>query len=239
MKYLAFITFLSLTFVGFGGNSYKIEVSVLDEATKVPIPGVRIQFKTSKNLLLFTTYTDENGRAQYDECKAKIVWINAQKTNNDDYSEYEYYYDQKAEAQIPITIRLTNYAVFREMTAKLTVATPIDSAELKKTKDCNDELVEASFPGGQTALAKFLQENIKYPERALDHGIGGRCYLQFYVDPKGVISNIKVTRGISNCPDCDYEAVLVITKMPKWIPSECKGEKVGIFYNLPIKFTPG
>jgi len=98
---------------------------------------------------------------------------------------------------------------------------------------------EAEFPGGQAELAKFLQKNMKYPEMALDAGIGGRVYLRFVVSSSGNISNVKVTRGIADCKECDEEAVRVVRAMPAWKPGKNNGKAVNMWYNLPIKFTPG
>ncbi len=138
-----------------------------------------------------------------------------------------------------MVLALTNFQYYYDQIKRLTVATPIDSAFLADDEKCGDSLINAEFPGGQEGLFKFLRENIRYPTRALDEGIGGRCYLRFYVDQNGKISNIVVSRGVPGCPECDLEAVKVITKMPKWTPGVCQGGKVGMFYNLPIKFTPG
>ncbi len=98
---------------------------------------------------------------------------------------------------------------------------------------------EAEFPGGQGELAKYLMKNIKYPEMALDAGIGGRVYLRFVVSSSGNISNVKVTRGIADCKECDDEAVRVVRGMPSWKPGKNNGKPVNMWYNLPVKFTPG
>lgn len=94
----------------------------------------------------------------------------------------------------------------------------------------------ASFPGGREALLKYLQEQIVYPQVAKDAGISGKVYLKFVVSAQGTISNVKVMRGIPDCPECDQEAVRVVRRMPKWIPGKSNGKVVNSFYNLPIVF---
>jgi len=96
---------------------------------------------------------------------------------------------------------------------------------------------EAAFPGGQDAMARWLQMNMNYPEKELDQGIGGRVYLRFVVSTKGNISNVTVSRGVS--PALDREAVRAVRSMPRWKPGTINGQPVNMWYNLPIKFTPG
>lgn len=94
----------------------------------------------------------------------------------------------------------------------------------------------ASFPGGRSGLMQYLAENIRYPESALDKGIEGKVYLKFVVSERGYISDIKVTKGVRDCPECDQEAVRVMKEMPKWIPAKMNGEPVSSYFNLPITY---
>lgn len=94
----------------------------------------------------------------------------------------------------------------------------------------------ASFPGGMEALKKYLAENIKYPQTAKDQGISGKAYLKFIVSDKGAISNVKILRGVPDCPECDAEAIRVIKTMPKWIPGRINGKVVNSYFILPIQF---
>lgn len=124
-------------------------------------------------------------------------------------------------------------------------ADPVDEVvvvEVEKPKEPEIlEIVEedAEFPGGQAAMAEFLKKNMVYPEMALDAGIGGRVYLRFVVSEKGNISNVRVTRGIADCPECDKEAKRVVEAMPAWKPGKNNGKAVNQWYNLPIRFNPG
>ena len=94
----------------------------------------------------------------------------------------------------------------------------------------------AEFPGGQPALKKFLADNIKYPQSAVELNIEGKCYLQFIVSAQGNISNVKVMRGVPDCDECDKEAVRVVKAMPKWKPGKNGGKAVNSTFNLPISF---
>lgn len=92
-----------------------------------------------------------------------------------------------------------------------------------------------SFPGGDEARIRFLQENIDYPQMARESGIQGTVYVTFVVEPNGSVSGVRVLRGIGG--GCDEEAVRVIKKMPKWNPGKQRGKPVRVQFNMPIKFT--
>ena len=91
------------------------------------------------------------------------------------------------------------------------------------------------FPGGKSALMKYLAQNIKYPPYAKEAGIQGRVFINFVVEKDGSITNVKVLRGIGG--GCDEEAVRVVKAMPKWKPGMQRGKPVRVSFNLPVKFT--
>jgi len=91
------------------------------------------------------------------------------------------------------------------------------------------------FPGGRTALYKFLADNIKYPEKAKKDGIQGRVFVNFIVEKDGSVTNVKVIRGVTS--ELDKEAVRAVEMMPKWKPGVQRGKNVRVSFNLPIKFT--
>jgi TonB family protein len=92
-----------------------------------------------------------------------------------------------------------------------------------------------SYPGGDEARAKFLRENIHYPEVAMKNKIQGKVFVTFVVRADGSVTDAKVLRGIGS--GCDEEALRVIKMMPKWNPGTEKGVPVNVQFNLPIKFT--
>ncbi|HEX5002486.1 MAG TPA: TonB family protein [Bacteroidia bacterium] len=91
------------------------------------------------------------------------------------------------------------------------------------------------FPGGETALIKYLGHELKYPVTARENGIQGSVYVYFFVDRNGNI----VESGILDSPadDLSTEALRVVNRMPKWKPGLVDGEKTGTRYNLPIRFA--
>lgn len=91
-----------------------------------------------------------------------------------------------------------------------------------------------SFPGGEKALAEFIRNNVVYPEIARENGVKGKVYVQFVVNKKGKVEQIKVIRGIDST--LDQQAVNVVSKMPNWIPGEAEGRPVSVYFTLPINF---
>jgi protein TonB len=94
---------------------------------------------------------------------------------------------------------------------------------------------QPSYPGGDEARIKFLQDNIKYPEEAKELGIQGKVFVTFVVEVDGSITDVRVLRGIGG--GCDEEAIRVVKAMPRWVPGKQRGVPVRVQFNLPIKFT--
>jgi len=94
----------------------------------------------------------------------------------------------------------------------------------------------AQFPGGDAALRQYLASHTTYPQIAIDLSIQGTCYLQFFVSAKGKISDVIVLRGVTDCPECDAEAVRVISGMPAWVPARDKGKAVDSYVTHAVSF---
>lgn len=94
----------------------------------------------------------------------------------------------------------------------------------------------AQFKGGLKKARKYLSKNIKYPPSAIKNGKEGKCYLKFIVTDEGYISNVKVVRGVQDCPECDAEAIRVVKSMPRWKPGKINGKPINSSFTLPIEF---
>jgi len=92
-----------------------------------------------------------------------------------------------------------------------------------------------SFNGGDAnSFAKWVSENIKYPENAKAKGIEGRVILGFVVDQEGQVSNVKVLRGVDS--ELDAEAVRVVSSSPKWAAGKQNGQPAKVSYTFPVVF---
>jgi len=109
-----------------------------------------------------------------------------------------------------------------------------------KTLDSNEAVffvVEEmpEFPGGDLALRKYIANNVKYPEVAVENGIKGKVYVTFVVSKDGSVANVKIARGVD--PSLDKEALRVVSSLPKWKPGKQRGEYVNVSYTVPINFA--
>jgi periplasmic protein TonB len=91
-----------------------------------------------------------------------------------------------------------------------------------------------SFPGGEAAMFKFINDNLKYPEEAKENKIEGKVFVSFIVDTDGSIQDVKVKRGIVS--GCNEEAIRLVSSMPKWVPGKQNGKAVRVSFNLPVVF---
>lgn len=94
--------------------------------------------------------------------------------------------------------------------------------------------VMPEFPGGTSALMKYLSGNIKYPVVSQEMASQGRVIVQFVVDKDGTITDPVVVRGIEAY--LDKEALRVISAMPKWKPGRQNQKAVRVKYTVPVVF---
>lgn len=93
----------------------------------------------------------------------------------------------------------------------------------------------AYFPGGQTALATWLSENLKYPQECIDKKVEGEVIVSFIVERDGSITGIHMEQSVD--PKLDAEAKRVVGVMPNWVAAEMNGVKTRSRLMLPIRFT--
>lgn len=93
----------------------------------------------------------------------------------------------------------------------------------------------AQFPGGRTAMMKFISENFIYPSMKCDQQLDGKVVLKFVVEEDGLLTNIQVAKGMLGCPECDEEAIRVVKLMPNWIPAKVGEKIIRSKFILPIQ----
>lgn len=88
------------------------------------------------------------------------------------------------------------------------------------------------FPGGTDSLFSFIRKNLRYPNTG--GCFQGRVTIRFIVTKEGKVKNPEIIRGV--IPEADKEAIRVVRMMPDWIPGRRNGEKVNVYYLIPITF---
>jgi len=92
-----------------------------------------------------------------------------------------------------------------------------------------------TFPGGQGSLESYINNNIQYPQQAIDNGAEGTVNVRFTIDENGKPGNAKTT-GAAIGYGLEEEAIRVVNSMSNWTPGMIKGNKVKAWYTLPITF---
>ena len=112
----------------------------------------------------------------------------------------------------------------------------MDTIEKAEEKEEIFGIVETMpmFRGGERKLMEFIGSNVVYPKEAIDAGIEGKVFVEFYIEKDGTVCDAKVLRGIGY--GCDEEALRVVGLMPKWFPGKQRGQAVRVRYTLPINF---
>ena len=110
---------------------------------------------------------------------------------------------------------------------------------VKQDNNSTDEVFQVvenmpEFPGGNVELMKFMQQNLKYPEKAFRDSIQGRVIVQFVIDKTGKAINPTIKRSVSS--ELDAEAIRVVNAMPQWKPGEQRGKTVNVQFTLPVQF---
>lgn len=95
---------------------------------------------------------------------------------------------------------------------------------------------DAQYPGGSSALYKFISENLVYPEDAVENGIIGKVILKFVVDIDGSVGNITIEKGVAGGHSLEQAAIDVCRKFPKFKPAMQNGKAVKTYFLLPINF---
>ncbi len=130
-----------------------------------------------------------------------------------------------------LTMKIALVAFFA-MGLMLTAPTAV-MAQTEKAHQEVDQMPE--YQGGMEGMIDYLSKNIKYPKSAKKDGIEGMVVIKFHVEKDGTVSNAEVVKGVH--PDCDKEALRVVSGMDSWSPGVKDGKTVVTEMNLPIKFA--
>lgn len=83
-------------------------------------------------------------------------------------------------------------------------------------------------------LERWVYVYLKYPKSAMEEGVQGRVTVDFVIDEKGKVGDVKVVRGAD--PRLDAEAVRVISASPDWKPGVLRGKKVKTALSVAVEF---
>lgn len=95
--------------------------------------------------------------------------------------------------------------------------------------------VMPTFPGGEPALLKYVNSNIKYPSISQEQDVQGVVLLRFVVLEDGRVGDVVVQKSLDK--HCDAEAIRVVKTLPRFIPGKQQGKAVRVWFTLPIRFV--
>ena len=93
---------------------------------------------------------------------------------------------------------------------------------------------ESEFPGGVSRWLRYLNKNLKYPDRALNSKIDGEVRVCFVVDKEGIVTEPFIARSVEW--SLDDESIEIINKSGKWSPAFQKGKIVKSYKLQPIVY---
>lgn len=79
-----------------------------------------------------------------------------------------------------------------------------------------------------------MNDQLDYPEIALEMEIEGTVFIRFYIERDGSTRNIHVLKDVNDV--LDREAKRVVHRMPKWNSAEENGRRIVSEHTLPIAF---
>ncbi|TRX71109.1 energy transducer TonB [Carboxylicivirga sp. M1479] len=91
------------------------------------------------------------------------------------------------------------------------------------------------FPGGESALLKYIAANVRYPTICAEAGVTGKVYISFVVDETGKVVEV----GVARSPDANLsaEAMRVVNAMPNWTPGRQRDKNVRVAFTIPVNFV--
>lgn len=102
-------------------------------------------------------------------------------------------------------------------------------------KDIAKELSnKATTPASFSDFDGYVDQNLKYPEKAIMSGTKGTVYVQLTINTEGDVKNPKISQGVS--PELDAAAMQFIMGMPKWTPAQRNGSNIDSEVIIPITF---
>jgi len=166
--------------------------------------------------------------------KQRIIMIN-KRTKSDKFgAKYLLFLPLAASLLYMNNIKADNVAVINAASIVVPTVTVETQSAAKGDSVYTDVEQMAVFPGGDAGLIKWIGDHLVYPKKAMEKNIEGRVSIRFVVKADGTIGDAEVIRAVD--PELDKEALRLVRALPKFQPAIHKGEKVAVYYHVPIRF---
>ena len=91
------------------------------------------------------------------------------------------------------------------------------------------------YPGGDAALAAFINKNLEYPAEALKYHVEGTVFAEVYLDSLGNVTNV-IVPGTHLGSGLEEETVSVLMRSPRWHPAKENGQMVKSKVTVPVTY---
>lgn len=88
--------------------------------------------------------------------------------------------------------------------------------------------------GGMSNYKSYLENNIVYPQSAIDNKIKGAVVLEVTINPNGTIKTITIVKGLGY--GCDEEAKRLVNEGPEWKPAAEDGKTIEATQQIKVRF---
>lgn len=103
-------------------------------------------------------------------------------------------------------------------------------------QDATPVSIKPSFPGGDSALANYIKQNLVYPAKEKKKHREGIVIVSFVVETDGSITHVKVMSDVSEVPGFGKEAKRLVSTMPDWTPGKFNGQTSRMTTEIRIEF---
>lgn len=119
------------------------------------------------------------------------------------------------------------------------------SFSTKAQKRCDDTIDNQVFGDPEQSpifdkqspygLLLFIEENLRYPETAIEDKIEGKVFVDFWIDTVGCTQEHRIIKGIRE--DLDNEALRVVKLLKFEEPAKNRGKPFGYCFTISISFV--
>jgi periplasmic protein TonB len=93
---------------------------------------------------------------------------------------------------------------------------------------------ESEYSSENTSWGKYLQKNLRYPDRALRNESHGFVVVSFIIDTEGNVIDPYISRSVEY--SLDMESLQLIIKSGKWVPANHNSRNVRSFKIQPFNY---
>ena len=158
---------------------------------------------------------------------------NNEKTNNENTSTQDNFTEATNTNNTPAE---TNNTTITEVPVSRPFETVFSVEQLPMFPECKGLSRAEQKECFETQLSKRVIKNVVYPGDDLESGKQGTALVEFIINEKGEITNVKALDNKRATADMQLAAVKAIKKLPKLIPAKQGQKAVKVKYILPVSF---